>query len=159
MYKDELIPDVYKYDRPLHDDWGFWPFTLIPRKWTFWGFSFPPRLWAGNAKERWSPIQNGYPLAPDAEVYIGQYKKVKLIDPVHPSGQWSIQSLYFDPIKRRLPCYFTFTTMFLGRRLHFNIGWKPDVTVNGWDPQEYPGGRRWGDWGVWFPDASLTWTK
>lgn len=139
------FPEVYKTTRPLHDDWP-WPFSLIPRRWTGLCLMMPPLKVAGNAEARWIPVQDGYPLAPDAQTRTREdgQREVWGMDPVHPAGQWSVQSFYSARLKRRLPCYYSFSKMVFGRRLHFNGPLKPDVTK--------------GDW-CWWLECSLTWTK
>ena len=146
------FPEVYDTARPFHDDWPF-PFSLIPRRWTGLCLMMPPTPVCGNAEQRWIPVQPDYPLAPDAVVqYMDYYDGEKTVsiphvlsmDPVHPVGQWSIQSFYSALLKRRIPCYFSFSKMLFGRRVHFNGPVKPDVTL--------------GDW-YWWIECSLTWTK
>lgn len=146
MIRDDLLPEVYRTRRPLHDDWVF-PFSLIPRRWTFWPFPFPPRKVCGSQQEEYVQIQKGYPMAPDARYWKpnDSYSEPTHVLSVHPVGWgWSVQSCPF-PLVGRLPCYFQWTRKVLGRKLHFNIGLRPDVTL--------------GDWGWWFPEASLGWTK
>lgn len=152
------FPKVYTGARANHDDWPF-PFSLIPRKWTGIELMMPPRKVFGNAPVKYTEIQYGYPLAPDADVQrggwglkegellpyaLGDKDIVLTIDPVHPAGYWSIQSAYFHFCHCRLPCYFSASIRFLGRVLHTNFGIKPDITV--------------GDW-YWWIEASLTLTK
>jgi len=134
------MPKVYKVDRPLHDDWP-WPFSKIPRRLTGYCFPMPPHKIAGNAESEWIARQDGYPLAPDAELNVNK-SQVKSMHPVHAVGYWSIQSVYV--FGRRIPCYISASTTLFGRRLHVNGGIKPDVT--------------WGDWFWWF-EMSVTWTK
>lgn len=100
----------------------------------------PPHRFAGNAEPEWIKIQPGYPLAPDAKI---EGDSVMSMHPVHRAGQWSVQSVYF--LRKRWPCYFTISFNAFGRRVHFNGGIKPDVTL--------------GDWSWWFPDASATFNK
>ena len=97
-----------------------------------------PRKVFGNAVERLVDIQPGYPLAPDSIRFENQ---VWGIDPVHPIGQWSIQSVYLGWLGRRVPCYFSMSAKVFGRRLHTNFGIKPDITK--------------GDW-YWWIEGSLT---
>lgn len=142
MSDKDNFPEVYKTNRPLHDDWP-WPFSLIPRRWTGLELMMPPHKVMGNASPRWIPIQEGYPLAPDA--LLNEAKTLVWgMDPVHPMGEWSVQSFYSHRLGRRIPCYYSFSKMFFGRRLHFNGPVKPDVTH--------------GDW-FWWVEMSLTWTK
>lgn len=139
------FPEVYRTQRPLHDDWP-WPFSKIPRRWTGLELAMPPLRVVGNAQPRWIEIQEGYPLAPDAIVKMGLDGKrwVWGMDPVHGAGEWSVQSFYSFRLKRRIPCYYSFSKMIFGRRLHFNGPIKPDVTK--------------GD-NYWWVECSLTWTK
>lgn len=144
----EHLPEVYKTERPLHDDWLIkgipaWlqPWAKIPRAWTGYCFAMPPKKVWGNAEPAWVLIQKGYPLAPDARL---SPNAVWSMHPVHPVGQWSVQSVYLMWLGFRVPCYFSFSRMLWGRRLHMNGGIKPDVTR--------------GDWFWWF-EGSLTWTK
>lgn len=150
---DAEMPAAYrKGARELHDDWGVWPFTRIPRRLTTYRLPMPARKVAGNAEPIWTPVQEGYPLAPDAEVRPMHYwdgsktiimPHVLSMHPVHPVGQWSVQAVWLDGEWR--PCFETWTTRCLGRRLHHNRGLKPDLTL--------------GDWAWNFPEASMTWTK
>ena len=144
-WKMRYLPEAYKRNRPLHDDW-VWPFNCIPRFLTFWPIPFPPRMVMGTQNEVEIQWQPGYPVARDASIHIKDgVTYVMSIHPVPPPGQWSIQSLWF-PVVGRMPCYFTWTgRIHFGRRLHFNIGMKPDVTLN--------------DFGAWFPEWSLSWVK
>lgn len=151
-----LMPAAYRFDnpkgRPLHDDWAIrgipgWlqPWSWIPRAWTFYALPMPPHRVAGNAYAEWTQAQEGYPLAPDAKTIGVNAGLVMSMHPVHPIGHWSIQSVYVPKLRCRVPCYFTISKLIKGKRLHFNIGFKPDVTV--------------GDNGWWFPEASLTYKE
>jgi hypothetical protein len=143
---DKALLPKYIRER-LHDDWGIWPFTRIPRRWTSWVLYMPPHKVMGNAEPEWILAQKGYPLAPDCETKLeGGRLWVKSMHPVHPAGQWSIQNVkLFWWLPFRIPCYFTMSKMVFGRRLHINAGLKPDVTT--------------GDWHHGFPEWSVTWTK
>ena len=139
------LPEVYRTQRPLHDDWP-WPFSYIPRRWTGLCLAMPPKKVSGNQEPRWIPVQEGYPLAPDADIRVNSDGKREILamDPVPSAGQWSIQSFYSFKLKKRIPCYFAFSKMLFGRRLHFNGPIKPDTTQ--------------GDW-FWWTECSLSWTK
>lgn len=149
QWKLKYLPEVYRISRPFSDDWALpwisWrlqPWCWVPRWWRFWPFPFPPRKVCGTQEEAYIDTQSGYLYAPDA------FKTPVLpnqIWSIHPVGWgWSVQSCWF-PVLGRLPCYFQWTRKVLGRKLHFNIGLRPDVTP--------------GDWGWWFPEASIGWTK
>ena len=144
MLRNDLIPEVYKTRRPLHDDWGIWPFTRIPRAWTFFGLPMPPTICAGTSSPSNIPIQRNYPLAPDAILWSDPNSgelQVMSAHPVPPPGQWHILSVYI-PRLGRIPCFIATSIRFGAYRLHLNLGLKPDVTL--------------GDWIWWFPEASFT---
>ena len=142
-YDKKLLPQ-YIYEK-LHYDWP-WPFSKIPRRWTSWVLRMPPKKVWGNAEPEWILLQNGYPLAVDAELRMASgVALIKSMHPVHPAGQWSIQSVKLFWWLPRVPCFFTISKMVFGRRLHINGGIKPDVTR---------GDYHWG-----FPEFSMTWTK
>lgn len=142
---DDDMPLVYReHSRPLHDDWGLWPFTQIPRKWTTYLLPMPSKKIAGNAEPAWAPYQIGYPLAPGTEIRdINNTPHILTMHPVHAVGQWSEQAVWLDG--RWVPCYYTVTRAVFGRRFYHNRGLKPDVTL--------------GDFAWNFPEASLTFNK
>ena len=143
-WKLRHLPEVYKTEKRLHNDWP-WPFSKIPRWVTFWPLPFPPRKWAGAQEENWIEVQEGYPLAPDVTMKINTLTGRREVLSIHPVGWgWSIQSVWIAKIGR-VPCYFQLTKMLFGRKFHFNIGCRPDVTLN--------------DFGGWSPEMSLAWTK
>ena len=149
VFNPELMPTAYREgDRPLHDDWppGF---RWIPRAWSTWFFPMPPMIVAGNAEPAWVPLQPGYPLATDAQVKdLGGTPHVLTPHPIHPLGYWSLQSVEFKP-GVRIPCYFSATFKLFGRRILFNIGVKPDVTHDPYNP------NRVGDMHFGFPEVSF----
>lgn len=148
----DMPPDYRQGGRPLHNDWGVWPFTRIPRMLTTFLLPMPSKKVAGNAEPIWTPYQDGYPLAPGTELRDLDYwdgtqtiKKPHFLTmhPVHPVGQWSEQAVWLDGEWR--PCYSTSSRAIFGRRLYQNHGLKPDVTLNTF---------------MWnFPEASLTFNK
>ena len=151
MYRDYLLPEVYKTQRPLHDDWAIrgvplylQPWTKIPRRYTFFGFSLPSIKLCGNAIKQPIEKQPGYPVAPLAREYEGDSNYFIGYHPVHPIGQWSIQLVYCDPLKRYCLPFFTMSKKIGNRRLHINAGFKPDVTK--------------GDYGVWL-EMSITFKR
>lgn len=144
---DPLLPKVYAVDRPLHDDWS-WPLSLIPRAWTGRSYPMPPVQLAGTAPALLQkPRQIGYPIAAG---YFWNATDVKpstvcCPDPVPPIGCWTLQGVWCSWFGGFwLPCYFAFSVMVFGRRLHFNGPLKPDLTL--------------GDW-YWWWEGSCTWTK
>lgn len=156
-YPDKTnLPDHYRYERPLHDDWkinglpdAIQPWTKIPRSWTsFPEIPMPPRKWAGTQEEDCIRIQPMYSLS--ADVQFCPDGRMVGIHPVGPVGTWSIQSAYIAG--SRVPVYFTASPRVLDRRLHINFGLKPDVTV-----QDTPGKKGDQDWN--FPEMSVTLRK
>lgn len=124
IFRKDLLPEYMKNRN--HDDWlpGF---RWIPRRWTSYCFPMPPHKVLGNAEYALIDIQPGYPLASDAEIIDG---KLRSMHPVHAPGQWSLQSVKLWNWMPRIPCYFTVSWKMFGRRFHFNIGCKPDITLN-----------------------------
>ena len=162
---DTLMPAAYrKGARDLHDDWGIFPFTRIPRRLTTYILPLPFvlvtawNLGGGYAKPRWMPWQEGYPQAPDAQLRPAEpgtaawdlrerfgkpiEREVLAYDPVLPIGQSALFAAWIDGEYR--PCYYTMTRSLFGKRLHHNRGLKPDMT--------------YGDFACNFPEASLPWT-
>lgn len=147
--RDEDMPAAYRQGaRPLHDDW---PPGLrwIPRRWTAYRLPMPAKKIAGNADPEWVPVQDGYPLAPDAKVETKPYydgkatifiPHVLTMHPRHPAGQWSRQAVWLDGAWRE--CYLTWTKKIFGKEVYHNRGLKPDVTL--------------GDWLWHWPEISLT---
>jgi len=149
------FPPVYLNRR--HDDWIF-PFSLLPR-WINWvAVPLPTRKVFGNQESSRIPIQEDFPLAPDLDIVYGHYvgeefiqedsgaskRHVLAYHPVPKAGQWSIQAHYWPQLERWIPDYLTLSIMFFGKRLHINLGFKPDLTL--------------GDWATWL-EGSCTWTR
>lgn len=150
--------------REKHNDWlpGF---RWIPRRWTFYPFPVPAYLWKGNHQAEYIELQPGYPTMPGLSLHIGYYDQYGSFiysadgkphfygySPVPKAGQWAILQAYMPGIGRVLPVYFAVSWIiprwlpFIGnKRFHFNGGLKPDFTL--------------GDFGYWFPEASMTITK
>lgn len=163
---DSLMPEAYRAGaRPLHDDWGLWPFTLIPRKATWYRLPLPYRaVSVRGMAPSWIAWQEGYPEAPEAQ-----------FRPVKPgTAAWDLKTRFGKPIEREVlaydtvpqpggeglfavwldnewrECYYTnakvISVPFLGRRIvKTNRILKCDLT--------------YGDFGCQFPDASFTVTK
>lgn len=159
---DKFLPEVYRDSRPLHDDWppGF---RWIPRKWTFYPFPMPAEKFAGSMEAAYIEVQAGYPGVPGVKKHFGYvanggaffYAKETgrdywlAYDPVPKAGDWVVLGPYVPMLGRAIPAYIALSWLIPtwlpwagGKRLHCNIGCKPDVTQ--------------GDNGWWFIDGSFT---
>lgn len=157
---DKFIPAAYgPGKRELHDDWppGF---RWIPRNITFYPFPMPAIKFWGTMQPDFIPMQQGYPAiggttghkgyrTPEGKFVYSQEGTHHIYGyhPVPKPGQWIILGPYIPPLGFALPLYFSISLMIplINRRFHFNMGFKPDVTLgdNGWN----------------FPEASLTLIK
>ena len=151
--------------RELHGDWlpGF---RWAPRKWTFYPFPVPAFKFYGNMLPDFIEMQPGYPTIPGTTSHIGYRTQPdgKFVyseqgtphlfgyHPVPKVGQWIVLGPYIPRLGKAIPLYFATSRLLPkwlpwvgGKRLHFNVGAKVDVTL--------------GDNGWWIPDASFTITN
>ena len=152
---DALMPKAYQ-TRTLHDDWGIWPFTRIPRRLTWYNLPLPFKFLAGNYEPRWMPWQEGYPQSPaailrpvqpgtaafDLRERFGKDIRSEVLahDPVPPAGCWGRFAVWLDEAWRE--CLFT-----TKKRLPFGKIW----VYNG--PVKFD--ITWGDFGVQAPDIGV----
>lgn len=155
MMGPEGMPWAYSRKNPagryLHDDYlpGL---RWIPRRWTMYKLPAPAKWLDGPQQEEWTPYQHGWALAPGTQLEDRTWWNgvetitspwMKTMAPVPKPGEWGLSAVWLD--RKWRPCYYAWSGMVFGRRLHHNRGLKPDWSL---------GDFHWG-----WPEISVSYIK
>lgn len=132
-FRKDLLPKYIQEKK--HNDW-IWGLRWVPRTWTSFAFPMPTFCIAGRPTLERVRVNPEYPTWDYLEYMV-------IPSPVPSIGNWEILGVKLFKNHGPIPCYFAVSWLIFGRRLHFNIGLKPDITDFHWG----------------FPEASFTFKK
>lgn len=167
---DKLMPWAYQFanpqGRPYHNDWGVMssnpimkaiqPFQKIKRMDCAYRIPLPAKITHGAKCQEWQPWEDGYPLAPGAQVKDRPiWDGTRSVMAPHILLDVSLDgcTTYAGFIAGEWrDCFTRYQKKIFGRMFKYYNGLKPDVGVTFDESLKLKSDCMW-----WFPEVAATW--